>query len=360
MVTQNAYSPSTRPVLPRWSIAVMLSLAVLVATLGWSMPGANAERAATLPVANASATANSTELAQSATPDLTDEQKSAARNEMTVWKAVVLGVVEGVTEYLPISSTGHLVVTQRLLDIGNDSATKDAADSYAIAIQFGAILAVLVLYRKRIELIFLGLIGKSERGRRLLISLVLAFLPAVVVGVGLEKPIKAHLLGPVAVVIAWVVGGIVILVVAPRIKSDRPGVSLTAITAKQALIIGAAQVLAMWPGTSRSLVTILAALAVGTTLAAAVEFSFLLGLMTLGAATIYESAKNGSTVIDAYGVASPLVGVVVAFVAAAAAIRWMVTWLQTRSLAIFGWERIVVAAITVALMVGGVISASTV
>lgn len=291
---------------------------------------------------------------------LTDQQQEAARNEMTPWKAVVLGVVEGVTEYLPISSTGHLVVTQRLLDIGNDSATKDAADAYAIAIQFGAILAVLVLYRGRIELIMRGLIGRSSRGRRLLTSLVLAFLPAVVAGVGLEKPIKSHLLSPPAVVGAWIVGGIVLLIVAPRIRPDRPGVSLTSITPKQALIIGAAQVLAMWPGTSRSLVTILAALAVGTTLAAAVEFSFLLGLMTLGAATIYESAKNGSTVIDAYGVASPLIGVVVAFVAAAAAIRWMVTWLQTRSLAIFGWERIAVAAITIGLMVAGTISAATV
>jgi undecaprenyl-diphosphatase len=108
------------------------------------------------------------------------------------------------------------------------------------------------------------------------------------------------------------------------------------------------------------LVTILAALAVGTTLSAAVEFSFLLGLMTLGAATIYETAKNGSTVIDAYGIASPLIGVVVAFVSAAAAIRWMVTWLKTRSLAIFGWERIVVAIITIGLLIAGTISASTV
>ena len=127
-------------------------------------------------------------------------------------------------------------------------------------------------------------------------------------------------------------------------------------TWKQGLIIGVAQVLAMWPGTSRSLVTILAALAVGASLATAVEFSFLLGLMTLGAATVYETAKNGSEVIDAYGWVDPIVGMVAAFVSAVIAVRWMVKWLQTRSLAIFGWERVVAAVGTVILIVTGVIA----
>jgi undecaprenyl-diphosphatase len=345
VLAQTTSAPTSRSFIGRLGVAIGISALLVLVSITW---GAH----------RASASVPGTELASKA--KLSNEQQAAAHNEMTVWKAVVLGVVEGVTEYLPISSTGHLVVTQRLLNIGNDSATKDASDSYAIAIQFGAILAVLVLYRRRIKLIVRGLTGRSQRGRRLVTSLVLAFLPAVVVGVGLEKPIKAHLLSPPAVVGAWIVGGIVLLIVAPRIKPDRPGISLTSITPKQALIIGAAQVLAMWPGTSRSLVTILAALAVGTTLAAAVEFSFLLGLMTLGAATLYETAKNGSTVIDAYGIASPLIGVVVAFVSAAVAIRWMVTWLKTRSLAIFGWERIVVAIITIGLLIAGTISASTV
>ena len=359
MLGRNSHLKSRRSELALWSLAAVLCLLVLVASLGWRPHSASAQTGV-VPQTDEMQSPALSRNAQLGGSDPMADGSAAARDEMAPWKAVVLGAVEGVTEYLPISSTGHLVVTQRLLDIGNDSATKDAADAYAIAIQFGAILAVLVLYRKRVKLLFRGLLGKSTRGRRLLIALVLAFLPAVVVGVGLEKPIKAHLLGPVAVVIAWVVGGIVILYVAPRIKSDRPGISLTSMTSRQALIIGAAQVLAMWPGTSRSLVTILAAYAVGMTLAAAVEFSFLLGLMTLGAATLFESAKDGSTVIDAYGVASPLVGVLVAFLAAAASIRWMVTWLKTRSMAIFGWERIVVAAITVALMAGGVISASTV
>ena len=283
----------------------------------------------------------------------TPPDAQAAGAEMNVWKAVVLGVVEGVTEYLPISSTGHLVVTQRLLGIGENDATKDAADSFAIAIQFGAILAVLVLYRRRIVSMVRGLLGLDPVGRRLLGALLVAFIPAVVIGVTLERPIKDNLLSIGPVVAAWIVGGLVLLWVAPRLRPDRPGLHLTEIGWRQALVIGIAQVAAMWPGTSRSLVTILAALAVGTTLAAAVEFSFLLGLLTLGAATVYETASNGSVVIDAYGWVSPLVGLVVAFVAAVAAVRWMVTWLQTRSLAIFGWERILVGAATIALVVAG-------
>ncbi|MEX1218446.1 MAG: undecaprenyl-diphosphate phosphatase [Acidimicrobiales bacterium] len=286
---------------------------------------------------------------------LTAAEQSAANDQMSTWKAMVLGAVEGVTEYLPVSSTGHLVVTQRILGIGDTSETKDAADSYAIAIQFGAILAVLVLYRKRIGSLLRGLFGKDTDGRKLLIALVLAFIPAVVIGVLIEKPIKDNLLDVGPIVGAWIVGGLLLLYLAPKIKPTRPGVAITHITTKQALIIGFAQVLAMWPGTSRSLVTILAALAVGTTLAAAVEFSFLLGLMTLGAATLYETAQNGSSVIDAYGWFNPLVGLVFSFVFAALAVKWMVTWLQTRSLAVFGWERLVVATASIGLVLAGTI-----
>lgn len=318
---------------------------VAVLALGFVQHGLSSSKASAEPAADVIVTSSSE----------TADDQVGAKNEMNAWKAMVLGVVEGVTEYLPISSTGHLVVTQRLLGIGDTSATKDAADSYAIAIQFGAILAILVLYRKRIESIIRGLFGRDSEGRNLLVALVLAFIPAVVIGVVIEKPIKSHLLSVGPVVGAWIVGGLLLLYLAPKIRPDRPGMSITQIRPKQALIIGLAQVLAMWPGTSRSLVTILAALAIGMTLAAAVEFSFLLGLMTLAAATIYESLKNGSTVIDAYGWFTPLVGLVFAFISAAVAVKWMVTWLQTRSMAIFGWERLVVAAASIGLLLAGTI-----
>jgi undecaprenyl-diphosphatase len=324
-------------------IAAALVAVVLVMTMAVSV----------IRTSTASAATENTEV--TAASGLSAEDQRAADSQMTTWKAIVLGAVEGITEYLPISSTGHLIVTQRILGIGDTSATKDAADSYAIAIQFGAILAVLVLYRRRILTILQGLFGRNADGRSLLVSLVIAFVPAVIVGVLFEKSIKENLLGTGPVIAAWIVGGIVLLVLAPRIKPDRPGLSITHIGPRQAVIIGVAQVLAMWPGTSRSLVTILAALAVGTTLAAAVEFSFLLGLMTLGAATIYETGKNGSTMIDAYGWFDPLIGLVVAFMFAVIAVRWMVTWLQTRSLAVFGGERLVVAAVTIGLIATNVI-----
>jgi undecaprenyl-diphosphatase len=270
-------------------------------------------------------------------------------NELTAGKAVVLGLVEGITEYLPISSTGHLHVTQRLLDIGETDATKDAADTYAITIQAGAIFAVLVLYRRRIVDVARGLVGRSDAGRRVLIALVLAFLPAAAFGVAFDDAIKDNLLdvGPIAA--AWFVGALAIWFVVPRVRRG-DGVDLDAITTRQAAIIGAAQVLALWPGTSRSLVTIIVALAVGLSMAAAVEFSFLLGLVTLTAATVYDGAQNGSDLIDTFGIATPLLGLVVAFVSAVVAVRWMVDYLQRRDLRIFAIYRVGVAALALGLL----------
>jgi len=153
------------------------------------------------------------------------------------------------------------------------------------------------------------------------------------------------------------VGGVLLLVFGDRRhdKEERHRPGLESITARQALIIGAVQVLALWPGTSRSLVTIIAALAVGLSLSAAIEFSFLLGLVTLGAATAYEGLKSGGEVVSTFGVLAPLVGMVVAFLSAVVAIRWMVTYLQRHSLAIFGWYRIGIAALTAALVITSII-----
>jgi undecaprenyl-diphosphatase len=264
-------------------------------------------------------------------------------------------VVEGVTEFLPISSTGHLLITERLLDVGTTEATKDAADTYTIAIQAGAILAVLVLYRRRLWSMVEGLVGRSEEGRQVLVAVVVAFLPAALVGVVLEKKIKSVLLAPVPIIVAWAVGGALLLVFAHRWDRSHEGDPLGGITLRQAAIIGVVQCLALWPGTSRSLVTIVAALAVGLALPAAVEFSFLLGFVTLGAATAYDLVRNGDELFNTYGFGPPAVGLVVAFISAAAAITWMVGYLQRHSLAVFGWYRLAVAGTALVLVVTSVI-----
>jgi undecaprenyl-diphosphatase len=280
-----------------------------------------------------------------------------ARRELTTAKAALLGLVEGITEFLPISSTGHLLVTERLIDVGQHRATKDAADTYTITIQAGAILAVLVLYWRRLLEMGRGLVGRDEPGRHLLAATVVAFIPAALVGVVFEKAIKDRLFGVWPVIVAWAVGGVVILLFAPPLqaRSRVRGVPLESLTVRAALVIGVAQCFALWPGTSRSLVTILAALVVGLSLPAAVEFSFILGLLTLGAATAYDGLRHGKEMIDTYGIVHPLVGFVVAFVAAFLAVRWLVTYLTRHGLEIFGWYRLGIAALALILLATGVL-----
>lgn len=265
-------------------------------------------------------------------------------------QAVVLGAVEGATEYLPVSSTGHLVVVQRVMGLGTGDG-KAAADAYAIAIQLGAILAVVALYRSRLLQVGRGAVGRDPDGRRLLSALVIASLPAAIVGVAFGGWVKQQLFGPWPIVVAWMLGGLLLL----RWRPPVGGSSIGEIGARSAAIIGCAQAIALWPGTSRSLVTIVAALLAGLTMAAAVEFSFLLGLATLSAATILDLSTDGSVLLDYYGWRSPLLGGIVAFVAAIGAVRWLVRYLETKPLRIFGWYRLGAAAVTVVLLVLDVI-----
>ncbi len=279
----------------------------------------------------------------------------AAADALSYPDALVLGVVEGVTEYLPISSTGHLMVTNRILDVGQTDATEEAADSYIIAIQAGAILAVLLLYRQRVGRIVAGLAGRDDDGRRLLVNLVVSFLPAVVVALALEDVIKERLFGTGPVVAAWIVGGVGILAWTRWSEGRGSGLALEAMTVRVALLIGVAQCVAMWPGTSRSLVTIIAALVLGMSLSAAVEYAFLLGLVTLGAATAYEMLGNGAEIVDTFGWGPVLTGFAAAFVSALVAVRWMVGYLQRHSLDVFGWYRIGIGALTIVLVAAGAI-----
>ncbi|MGZ6996804.1 MAG: undecaprenyl-diphosphate phosphatase [Acidimicrobiia bacterium] len=270
---------------------------------------------------------------------------------LTAGRAALLGLVEGITEYLPVSSTGHLLVTSRILGLPDSGKAGDALKSYEIAIQSGAILAVLGLYRHRFATMIEGITGRSDEGRRLLLALLVAFVPPAIVGVVGEKVIKDVLFGVPPVIAAWIVGGIAILVLVRRGVISRPGgKALETLTNRDALVIGAAQVVAMWPGTSRSLVTIVAALLLGFSMLAAIEFSFLLGVVTLGAATAYSVVKDGKLMVDTFGIATPLLGLAVAFVAAVISVRWMVGYLQRHSLSVFGWYRLAVAALAIVLL----------
>lgn len=275
---------------------------------------------------------------------------------MSTAQAVILGLVEGITEYLPVSSTGHLLIAERAMNLDADPNRKDVLDAYTVVIQAGAILAVLALYRRRVGTVFLGVAGRSADGRALLIALVVAFVPAAVIGVVGKSVISDRLLRPWPVVIAWIVGGVVLIGVWRRVAARPPTVDdVFAIGWQRAVAIGGMQAIALWPGTSRSFVTILGGLLVGLSLTAAVEFSFLLGLVTLTAATVFSLISDGGAMFDVYGYRAPLIGVVVAGLSAWATVRWMVGFLSSRGLEPFGWYRIAAGVLVGALLVTGVL-----
>ncbi len=275
---------------------------------------------------------------------------------MDLVQSVILGLVEGITEYLPVSSTGHLILAQRALGIPDDEAAK----AYAICIQAGAILAVMLLYHGRVKQAVLGVLGRDADGRRLAINLVVAFLPAAVIGLAFEHRIKEYLFNLPSIAAAWMVGGAVILWVDRQRRGVNPasGGGLASLDWQHAFIIGLIQCLAMWPGTSRSLVTLLGGLLVGLSVGTAVEFSFLLGVVTLTAATAKDAWSHGSEMIHAFGWVNLAVGFVVATLSAAVAVRFMVTWLTRRGLGVFGWYRLALGAVVFATLLTGCTSSS--
>lgn len=275
---------------------------------------------------------------------------------LSIFEAIILGLVEGLTEYLPVSSTGHLLVTNELLGLNDTAASEAAIETYAICIQLGAIVAVLFLYWSRIRQMIDGILGRSDEGRRLVIAVLISFAITSAIALTIGEWIKAELFGVTPIAVAWIVGGVAIIWLSRRGFFDRAGRELTSITVRQAAIIGVLQAVAMWPGVSRSMITIFAAVLVGLSLRAAVEFSFLLGLITLSAATGYEALDGGAEIIDTFGWAAPIVGLVVAFLSAMAAVKWMVAWLNDRGFEVFGWYRIAVGVLAFVLLGAGVIS----
>jgi len=277
--------------------------------------------------------------------------------------AIILGIVEGVTEYLPVSSTGHLVLARSLLGLDSPEDVRRSVDALLIVIQGGAILAVLGLYRTAVGRMILGLLGRDSQGLRLFRNILIAFVPAMVLGPLLDSWIESRLMRIGPVLLALVVGGVVMILAGKKYRSDPAhdtDLSGADLPAAAALQIGLLQCIAMWPGTSRSMVTILGGMMVGLRPARAAEFSFLLGLPTLGGATVYKLAGNllgdDANMFTVLGWMPVTVGIVVAAISAAVAIRWLVTYLTRHGLAVFGWYRIALAAVLLALAMGGVVS----
>lgn len=285
---------------------------------------------------------------------------------MTIFDSLVLGLVEGLTEYLPVSSTGHLIITQYLLGLPDSDAMK----AFEICIQGGAILAVLGLYFSRVRLMLKGLWHavqtvlrraheadtEAQNGLSMFINTVVGFLPAAVIGLLCNKIIKSYLFNAPTVCITWAIGGIVILLYArAREKSGKgfAGKPLEELTWKGALAVGFMQCIAMIPGTSRSLMTMLGGLCVGLSVAAAVEFSFLLGLITLGAATAHDAMKYGVSMVSDIGWGPMIAGTLMAWGSAVVAVKWMVGYLNKHSLSLFGWYRLAAAVVMLGFIFNG-------
>lgn len=255
-------------------------------------------------------------------------------------KALLLGLVEGLTEFLPVSSTGHLIIVGDLLNFNDDKGKV-----FEIAIQLGAILAVCWEFREKLGNVARGL-GSDPAARRFVANLAVAFLPAAVLGLLLHKAIKTYLFGPVTVAFALIAGGLIILWVE---KLDhRPRLhSVEEMSWKDALKVGFAQTVAMFPGTSRSGATIIGGMVFGLSRQAATEFSFFLAIPTLFAATFYDLYKNWD-LLQANDLGMFAAGFGAAFVSAFWAVKGLLRYVAHHSFVAFAWYRIIFGALVLA------------
>lgn len=263
-------------------------------------------------------------------------------------KIVVLGVVEGLTEFLPISSTGHLIIAGQLLGFGGEKTKV-----FDIVIQSGAMLAVVWEYRARFGRVLAGL-TTDPAARRFAANLVIAFMPAAFLGLAFASAIKRHLFYAVPVALAFIVGGLIILWV--ERSSRRPTVeSVDDMTWKDALKVGCAQAVALIPGTSRSGATIIGGMLFGLSRRAATEFSFFLAVPTLIAAGAYDFYKHRA-LLDAADLGQFGVGFVVSFVSAFFCVRWLLRYIATHDFSVFAWYRIAFGIIVLGTGYAGLVT----
>ena len=281
--------------------------------------------------------------------------------DIVLWvKAAIMGIVEGLTEFLPISSTGHLILTGSLLDF-----TGDTVKVFEIAIQTGAMIAVVWEYRARLMSTFAG-IRTEPVAQRFALNVVVAFIPAAIFGFLFNKAIKAHLFHPVPVAVAFIVGGLIILWVERRHKRlygdrDLEGGRVARVetvddmTPLDALKVGLLQCLALIPGTSRSGATIIGSLVLGFSRKAATEFSFFLGIPTLTAAGAYSVWKSRD-LLQWSDVPIFLIGTAFAFVSALICIRWLIRYVSSHDFTLFAWYRIVFGLIVLGTAYTGAVN----
>lgn len=259
-------------------------------------------------------------------------------HNLELLKALFLGLIEGLTEFLPISSTGHLILFGHLIDFQSDSGR-----AFEVIIQLGAILAVCWLYRQKIVDLLKGFFSGDMHARRFAINVFLAFLPAVVIGIFAVDFIKQVLFSPLVVACALIIGGLIIFAV--EAKEFKPKtVEATDITFKQAILVGFAQCLAMIPGTSRSGATIIGGMLSGLSRKAATEFSFFLAMPTMLGAATYDLIRNAS-VLSSDNMMNIAAGFAAAFIAALLVVKALVKFVEKHTLRVFAWYRVILGVI---------------
>ena len=264
-------------------------------------------------------------------------------------KALIMGLVEGLTEFLPISSTGHLILAASLLNF-----TGEKVKVFEIVIQAGAMLAVFWEYRAKIGRVLAGIF--SERKEQLFaLNVVVGFLPAALLGLLLGSKIKDHLFAPIPVALAFIIGGVIILWVEKRQLNHVPRInSVDEMSLLDALKVGCAQTLALIPGTSRSGATIIGGMMLGLSRQAATEFSFFLAMPTLMGATVYSLYKERA-LLSAADLPMFGVGSLAAFASAFLCVRWLLRYISHHDFTIFAWYRIVFGLIVLATAYGNLV-----
>ncbi len=264
-----------------------------------------------------------------------------------LWKVILLGIIEGITEFLPVSSTGHLIVAAALLDF------QAAGSTFEIFIQLGAVVAVIAYFSRQLfEQV--RRVPSDQGVQRLWLGIVVAFIPAAVIGFLFNDWIDSVLFNPTVVAISLIVGGVIFLIIERRPVSDEGRTTeLTAISLRQALFVGLAQTLALIPGVSRSGASIIGGMLAGLNRQVATEFSFYLAIPTLGVATIYSLVKD-LDVLSQNDLVYLIIGAVISGIVAWMSIAWLLRYIARNNFVAFGYYRIIAGALILVLVLLGV------